>query len=662
MDSATRHIIASRLRDLTTAGTSLRAACAQMHVPVATGKLWLDKLAAGGDLTDARAHRSGRRPICPLTDAEAAALRSLVIAKSGSEEAAIRAFRSHPACTEATRLFITRRLAASHTGHRTEATKERWPDSIRRAIHITRGDLARARGPLAKSKASLKAIRNLDIIWPDGHRRQARPHTLWMFDDYSTNQPFYLEYTAGQFRLCRQILAGYDVFTGGFLSFFHVGREKDAYTGGDALRAIHLTIEAHGTRPELLILERGRWESNAIRGVEIAPGRRWGALSDCGIIVHHTWDSNGKAELEGFFRVLQVELEGGADIGNTRGLHERESKNYMAVNRGGKTATGHAIHPRDRGFISLTESEENHYKTAALLHARRRDRRELGYASADELFAEFPHTPRPLDPAHRWLFLPHKQLATVGSIGPDLVGCKVDGRQYLFVVNGVADGIHLDNGHRVAIAFDPDRPHMGCAVGNADTSTANRDAHRLGALLLGGTSPLAMPWETQPRIDLRTADEKDLTADAHWQQRKSAHAAAEASFRAIMPDGQRGLRVAAARTRDGNLADIPSAPEPSADIAAAISDFYSGTGPGQPHHSHSNDSETAISRAPENSPPAASADSPRTARGLSAPSPDLPSHPRLKSPPAVLVRHAADDDDIDALEAAAMAAAGLTLV
>lgn len=651
-DSATRHVLAQRLRDTIAAGASLRAACTALGLPPATGKLWLDTLAARGDLADARRERSGRRPVCPLTDAEAAALRSLVLDKGMTEESAIRAFPGHPACTAETRAFIRLRIAASHKAHRTEAKKERWPDSLRRACHITAGDAARFYGRDARNKSNIKTIRNLDIIMPDGRTMQARPHTVWMFDDYSTNQPYYLEYAAGKFRLCRQILAGYDLFTGGFLCFLHVGREKDAYTGGDCCRVIHLAMESHGTRPDIIILERGRWESNAVRGLDMGNGRRWGAISECGVIVDHTWDSNGKAELEGMFRNLQVELTGGADIGNTRGLHERESANLLAVNKGTRD-------PRDCGFLSLTESEEAHYRAAALLHARRRERRVLGYASPDELHAEFPVTPRPLAAADRWLFMPHKQEATVGSISAGLVGCKVDGVQHLFVVNGVADHVHLDNGHKVFIAFDPQRPQIGCVVANADTSTRNRDAHRLGQLLLGGTAgPMAMPWETQARLDLRTPEEKQLDQTQHWKQRDAAIKAADTSFAAILPQGKRGLRVITRQIRDADttVRDMVIGSEhDTTDAAAELTALYRG-------EHHSNASENANSDQPENSASADSADCPRAMRNANAPSSDVPEHPRLKSRPAVLVPAADEDAELAALESAAMAAAGLSLV
>jgi hypothetical protein len=644
-DYATRLFIARQLRDLTANGASLRAACARLNVALATGKLWLDKLASGADLADARRERSGRKPVCPLTEREAAALRSLVMERRMTEDSAIRAFIKHPACRPETREFITRRLHASHSAPRHTAKKERWPDSLRRAMHVTAGDKARYYGKDATRKANIHAVRNMDIVMPDGRTVQLRPHMMWQFDDYSTNKPYYLEYAEGQFRCCRQVLAAYDTFTGGWLCFLHVGKERDQYTGGDCLRVAHLAMESHGTKPQLIIFEKGRWASDAVQGLAI-PGtsRRWGALSECGVIVHHAADSNGKAEIEGAFRTLQTELAGGADIGHTRGLHELESDNYQLVNKGRRD-------PRHCGFLSLSDSEEEHYRAAALLNSRRRERRCLGYASADELFAEFPVEKNPLKPEERWLFLPHKQEATVGSISSGLVGCKVNDRRYLFVVNGIAPGVHLDNGHRVFIAFDPERPWMGCAVGNADTSTKNRDEHRLGALLLGGTAPMAPAWDDIPRLDLRSPEEKRKEDNQHWKLRKGAITAADSSFRAILPGGKRGLRAVSRKTRSGDVRDaVIGSEHDDSNAAAELTQHYRGEAPGMPGHSSpSPESAEMPPRPPRNGLPARGSDSS-----------GIQSQNRAMRPERIS-EAVPSDTELEALEAAAMRAAGLVI-
>jgi hypothetical protein len=622
-------------------GASLRAACQAAGVAVATVCLWRQQLSSRGSLADARREHSGRRPAVALTDEQAAVLRQLVLTHRGSEESAFRAFVRHAACPPDVAAFIRGKLAQSESAPRREARKPRWPESLRRAAHVTADEWDRWYGPDATRSAQITTQRRLTWVF-NGRELPLLPHDLWQFDDYSTNKPYQLEYAAGKFRVCRQVLAGLDTFTHGWLGFYHVGKERDAYTGADCLTVILRCLDAHQTTPRCIILEQARWKANALRGIDMANGRRWGDIQESGIVVEYVHDSRGKAEIEAGFFPLQIELDGnGADIGHTRGLHERESDNYLAVNQGRRD-------PRLCGFLTLAESDEAHFQAATLLNARRKERsahmadgQPLGFASADELFAEFHVEPRPLAPEHRWLFeLPHKQEAVVGSIGRSLVGCTVNGKTFLFVVNGIRPDVFLDDGHKVLIAFDPEAPHKGCAVANADISTKNRESWRMGEMLLGGIHPLAARWDTVPRLTVFTkeafaAGDFDPPAeDEHWKLRKGALKAAQTAFQAILPGGKRGLRTAARRNRQGDLTEVV---------------FGSETAPAQnspdtilPNQAKSRAAEPAVCPRPRGIRP----DSLDTVRA----------HPRLKSP------HSAPpdtDEDLDALEAAALREAGV---
>lgn len=620
-DPATRHLLTHQLRAAMDAGRSLRAAAGDLSLPVATAKNWLDRLSCRGSLADARRDRSGRPAAVSLTAAEAGALRALVLQRRMSEESAIRAFVRSDACLPETRGFILGRLAAADSAPRQDARRPRWPESLRRAMHVTEQEILRYYGPTAARSRYIPSQRRLTYVTEDGREIPLRPHTVWIFDDYSTNKPYWLEYAAGKFRCCRQILAGMDLYTNGWLGFLHVGKERDAYTGGDALRVIRSCMEAHGTRPEIIILEKGRWHGKGVRGLRMPNGARWGSIEECGLKLIYGIDSRDKAEIEAGFLPLQTELEGGADIGHLRGLHERESDSYLAVNQGRRD-------PRACGFMSLSQSDEQHILAARALNNRRKSRQALGYASADELFAESPVALRPLSEQDAWLFFPHKTEATVGTLGSDLVGCTVDGTRHLFVVNGIADGVFLGNGHRVYLAFDPERPDLGCAVANADAGTANREGWRAGQLLMRA----APAWSTIPRIDLRPMDARDADAQAHWKLRKGAVKAAAEAFSSILPGGKRGMRSASRRDREGNLKSVTWDPD--------------GTAPATP--------------APDMAPRIPRTDIPaiRTRRWDG----DSPTaHPRLKSPHSEPPADAADCDDLDVLEAAAQRAAGLIL-
>ncbi len=613
------------------AGSSLRAAAAAAGVPVATVCFWRVQLQRRGTLADARRERSGRKAAIRLTEAEAAALRLLVLQRRLSEESAFRAFMKHPACSPQTRAFISGKLAASESAPRREARKPRWPESLRRAAHVTAGDIERYHGPDKARLAEISAQRRLTWVL-NGRELPLLPHDVWQFDDYSTNKPYILEYAAGQFRLCRQILAGMDTFTHGWLGFFHVGKERDSYTAADCLTVILRCMDAHQTTPRVIILEGGRWRGLAVRGIEMADGRRWGDIQDSGVIIEWANGPRAKAEIEAGFFHLQKELAGpAADIGHLRGLHERETDNLLAVNQGRRD-------PQLCGFLTLAESDELHFQTARQCNATRKERsgdmadgRPLGFASPDELFAEFPVERRPLTPEHRWLFeFPHKQEATVGSISRSLVACTVADKKFFFVVNGIREDVYLDDGHKVLIAFDPERPHLGCAVANADSSTKNRDNWRMGEMLLGGKFPVAQQWDTIPRLTVCTkealaaGDFDPPAADEHWKLRKGALKASATSFASILPGGKPGLRTAARRARSGDLAEAVFQQE-----GAESTEDFSAAGP-QPLSAGVRRPSAGVANRRQGD------DSPPTPRRATAP---------LSAPP--------DDDDFSARVAAA---------
>ena len=72
---------------------------------------------------------------------------------------------------------------------------------------------------------------------------------------------------------------------------------RDQYRAEDILRALYFTIQAHGTMPDELIFEQGRWMGNAIRGIEVSNGHglvRWGGI-DALMRINYTHSPLGKA-------------------------------------------------------------------------------------------------------------------------------------------------------------------------------------------------------------------------------------------------------------------------------------------------------------------------------------------------------------------------------
>lgn len=542
--TAERETLFETIQRLTSDGMDVTAACCLTGVSRLTFYSWKKKAhATGGSLADDRRQRSGRTAAITLTAAESLAFQQHVLRKEGSFATAVEFFQHDPACGPSTRAFIADRLRSA----RAAGTAPVWPVSLRRAAQLAFGTMAAWQGPKAAQSAQPKGRYARTIELENGQIVPLVPGFAWTFDDYSANEPYILGYADGKERLCRQVLCGMDIATRGWLGAYHVGKERDAYTAADVLETFRLMMEGQGHAPRVFVLEQGRWKGTAVTGIELdEDGRTWGSVEEAGIILHYVFKSQGKTEIEDGFDLLQGWTAGeAAGIGRFRGIMERETTNLLAVNAGRRDA-------RACGFLTLTESAALHETMFRALNDRPKHFRELGrHIAPDELLAAEPYARRPLDPAHRWLFYPVKDEATVRDNG--FVIKTVGGREYVFHINGVADHVHLPNGYRVLIAFDPSRPELGAHIANRETGSANRDNFRLGQTLLTAAPPL----QASPRLSLRSlAAETADDVNASWKTRQGAIRAAETAFRAVVPDGKRGLRTQRKQNRAGDLVEM----------------------------------------------------------------------------------------------------------
>jgi hypothetical protein len=127
---------------------------------------------------------------------------------------------------------------------------------------------------------------------------------------------------------------------------------------------------------------------------------------------------------------------------------------------------------------------------------------------------------------------------------------------FRFQVNGVLDGLYLDNGYAVLVAFDPAQPHLGAMIANAETGTRNRAGWALGQNLI-----LAPVATEVPQFTLRSG------GAAEGSKRK-ANATARTSFAAVRPH-VRGMRVAASFDGEGRSATIQTGTAPAPCVAPA---------------------------------------------------------------------------------------------
>lgn len=549
---ADRPMLYASIQRLINGGMRRPEACRKIGVPEPTFITWQQAAGDGdGRVQDGRCGRSGRKPAITLTEAEQTALQKLYLQKDRSFATAVEFFRKDPACLPDTVTFIQRHLDQA----RAQGKKPKWPESFQRLAKLPPGVVDHFHGPEAARHAAPAGRYTATVRLEDGTEVLLAPGFAWTFDDYSANEPYQLEYEAGKTRLCRQVLAGMDIGTRGWLGFYHVGKERDSYTAADVLEVIRLCMEGQQHVPEVIILEQGRWMGNAVRGIEMEGkgSRRWGSIEGAGLRLKYVTKSKGKFEIEGGFDLLQTWCAGeGAGIGRFRGIMERESKNMLAINSGVK---------RDAtacGFLTGLQSAALHETMGTDLNDRPKSFEALGrVVSANQLLEEQPFEKRPLKPEHRWLFYPYKGRGVIRQNGNVIK--QVGGVKYYFRVNGVSPDVSLHNGHKVFIAFDLERPELGACIANAQKGTLNRHGWGMGQVLL-----LAAPLlEGGYRIDLYEGDQEEAGESASWKAYKGAIKSARTSFRAITgPGGKRGLRLDTIRNRQGDRVEIRSgAPE-----------------------------------------------------------------------------------------------------
>lgn len=556
----------ARVQQLMKSGQSQRAACAMVGIAQSSYQCWEKKVKAGGEAAlKADYSGCGRPAKFELSETEERALRGLVL-MSGSVTWAVEHFaRTHADCRHETReaIFAELDIAAR------EKRYARWPVSVHRAANVTPEEKASFRGSKHMESISFSPRKGLFFVDEAGRNVPLTPHAVWVMDDYSTNQPYWIDTEDEAKRLCRQTLAAMDVASDAWLSVEMIGRERDQYRAEDILRFILRTIDAQGTMPLYLLLERGRWESSAVHGLDlkcVSPkyeGRTWGGLDELfGII--HGFSSRHKAMLESSFNILQRALaHSGREIGRVRGEFEAATKDYLAIQnqarlieRGGTPRK--LIDPAERGFLSMDEAREAHWKAMQYLNGRGKHRAATGTVEVPNDLLSMCDVMRPLPECERWRFLPIKRIGTVrgGFVEASVAPYK---QPFRFQINGLPDDTDLPSGYRVLYAFDPAMPEMGAYVCNGEVGAANRDGYRLGEYLK--TAPNG---QDAPQFDLRGGGYKDSS-------KRRASTRARTSFAAINPMGRRGLAVTAQHDGQGNASIARTGASKASDGMAIIS-------------------------------------------------------------------------------------------
>lgn len=521
---------------------SLRAIELHLHYPKACLSVWIRAYVRDGVRGLIPGKSTGRPRNFTLTADETARLQRLHLEK-GSFPLAVEWFAKDPACQPGTRALINHYLDEAAA----ERKECRWPISLKRAAHVSEEMKRMFRGEKAYGEISTCDRRGLFWVDADGSEQPLLGNDIWESDDMSSNQPFrWQDPESGELRLGRQTLCTLDVFSGRWLGVSPVGRERDAYRAEDIADHMRACVETHGL-PRIWRLERGSWESAVVEGIDVDVNgkvQKWGDLNPICKIVH-TWTSRGKGTIESSFNHLQNILAHVAtDIGRYRGEFEQAKKTLTQAHAGNKEAWAKLWH--------IAECADGFERAMMEFNARPKLRRAHGKAPvvADDLYARA--TKREMPAGEWWRFSPVKRMATVRQSVVE-VAVQHYPMSFRFRVNGVKDGLYLEHGHRVLVAFHPGRPEEGCHVFNAEgySSTRNRAGMPVGQRLL--IAPLA---EDAPQLNL-SRDELAFAA------RRNANAAVRTEFRAIVPPGTRRAAASMVRGHYGNSAEQRNTARPT---------------------------------------------------------------------------------------------------
>ena len=363
---------------------------------------------------------------------------------------------------------------------------------------------AKLRGQKHYGTATIAGRRELTEELSDGSRVPLQPGRVWVFDDMSSNIPFWFEVSndtavtadKGTRQLIerhgccigRQGLYAWDWASGAWLGVELVGRLRDAYQASDILRFIRKLVSIYG-KPDKIVMERGVWQARSISGWSTSPrpspqsgeGEEFGLveitdgwavpemaadetakISDgiraIGVEIIHTYTPRGKP-IEGAFnhhqRLVPTFLKPGeaVNIGRHAGEFEWSAKQHRRASNG-------VLHPRDLGFIHIDRLADVAWE--AMQWEGAHDKAGRDGKPTVILTTWLQASPLPTATERDLaVFLPEKRSVTLRN-GVLTTMVNSDTLQFLNPEYFAA----LGDGVRVEFAFDPAEPTLGAAIYN----------------------------------------------------------------------------------------------------------------------------------------------------------------------------------------------------
>jgi len=437
----------------------------------------------------------------------------------------------------------------------------------------------RHRGQRHYELYSIVGRRSLEIELEDGTREALPVGRTWVFDDMSTNWPFWFEAPAEAgvalgvkplverhgCGLGRQGLYGWDWGSAAWLGLELVGRVRDAYTADIILRFFRRLMQTYG-KPDTIVLEQSVWKARSIDGFtvlnhEIAeekyqrPGMEDGekallqdGLRALGIRLMYTWTPRGKP-IEGGFQQVQTAFPTfctpgeGVNIGRYAGEFERGA---VAMRRAGDGVR----HPKELGFLHIQRHADLSWETMQWLNQRNTGAR--AGKPAELLARALQESPLPR--------LTERDLA---CFLPDLRELQIRGGHVWPTVEGNALAfIHpehfaeLGNGYLVSVKFDPAEPLLGAAIYNRDLSSRNHRGYAAGQFICWATL-----HQDAPVISLR-----DRGEDEGRQLIARYRRFHRTEYRALNLPRQQTVQVSERRDGAGQVATVERGVNPKPEI------------------------------------------------------------------------------------------------
>ena len=368
----------------------------------------------------------------------------------------------------------------------------------------------RLRGPKHFQLNGLNSRRDQTIRFEDGTRGEMPAGFKWVFDDMSSNQPFYAVMgkegaaPAAQVLFSRQGLYAIDERSLRWLGKMLVARPREAYRAEDILRFLRSLMQVYG-KPDLIVFELSVWASRKIRGFRITETQAvieeefdrpemvaterqelQQGLEAIGVRLLFAHSAHGKI-IETAFNYLQdvlaVKTREFVNVGRHAGEFESSAKRVRQV-RSGRG-------PGELGFAEMSELSERIDQAFGFINGRANSRGEVpdevwsadcgcGTCTDEHGRTRTDTGKRPLPELQPDDYAAFLTETRERSIDGGRVTCEVDGCKHDFRAPWM---IELGSGFRVYLKFDPMEPTLGAAVYSRETGPANIHGWKRGKFI-----------------------------------------------------------------------------------------------------------------------------------------------------------------------------------